>query len=500
VGKEAFTMSMRCCGSGHLVPWKARVNPQPHAHVKHSDSTSLHSCLDRSFDIHRFLRDLDRRLSDALYDCGDLPEKALLSVTLSVPELACDNFHALSKDCVYWACAEAQHARLGIGRAATLETQGQQRFDSLHHAFTTLRASWLTLNPDNLSLEPCAFVGFSFDAVDQERWHGLANAVLFVPDLLLERKGPTCGVIFSVRWTGNLDVERVHAHWMQQACTLVCNLLDPAAYPIASGKVYRDADDRFDQEWLTRARKALSAIRAGALEKVVLTRRVHVAKAQPLDLNRVLAWLARHYSSCIQFAVGGDDGVLIGASPERLVALDRGVVISDAVAGTAMRDADLLRDKKARTEQALVVNDIVCALEPFCADLEVPATPKLLTLPTLQHLWSPIRGRVKPGVSLLQLAARLHPTPAVGGIPRKEALTWLKEQGEDWRGWYTGALGWLGRDGDGELSVVLRCAMLNEHKAELFAGAGIVAGSDPEEELAETECKLQTMLDALAVA
>ncbi|MFQ5995455.1 MAG: isochorismate synthase MenF [Acidiferrobacterales bacterium] len=460
----------------------------------------MHLCLDRTIDAHRFLRDLDRRLRDALYDCPDLSETELLSLTLSVPELACGNFHALGKDYVYWTRAEAQHARLGVGRAVTIETQGQQRFDLLHEAFTNLRANWLTLSPDDLSLEPCAFVGFSFDALGQARWHGLANALLFVPDLLLERKGSTCGLTLSVHSAKRLDAKHVHAHWMQQAQTLVANLLNPPAYPTATGGVHRDADERFDHEWLTRAQKALSAIRAGALEKVVLTRRVRVAKAQPLDLNRVLTWLEGQYSSCVQFAVGADDGVLIGASPERLVALDRGMVNSDAVAGTAVREEDLLRNEKARMEQALVVNDIVCALEPFCADLEVPATPKLLALPTLQHLWSPIRGRVKPGVSLLQLAARLHPTPAVGGIPRKEALAWLEQHGEDWRGWYTGALGWLGRDGDGELSVVLRCAMLNARKAELFAGAGIVAGSDPEDELAETERKLQTMLDALAVA
>jgi salicylate biosynthesis isochorismate synthase len=117
----------------------------------------------------------------------------------------------------------------------------------------------------------------------------------------------------------------------------------------------------------------------------------------------------------------------------------------------------------------------------------------------VQHLWSPVRGKKKPNTGVLDLAARLHPTPAVGGSPRTEALDWLSQQGESRRGWYTGAFGWMDASGDGELSVVLRCGVVKENHVDLFAGAGIVAGSDPSQELAETEWKLLTMQGALQV-
>ena len=220
-------------------------------------------------------------------------------------------------------------------------------------------------------------------------------------------------------------------------------------------------------------------------------------------------WLDSQYPNCAQYAYGGEDYTLVGASPERLVKLDGTRVTVDALASTTVRGSDgaadeylaasLLASSKARKEHQFVVDDIVAALKPVCRALEVPSWPRLLKLPTLQHLWSPIQGKVCSGVSVLQLIDRLHPTPAVGGVPRDSALSWLAEAGES-RGWYTGALGWLCPDGSGEATVVLRCAVLRGRTAELYAGAGIVADSDPRMELAETELKFQTMLDALARA
>jgi len=118
----------------------------------------------------------------------------------------------------------------------------------------------------------------------------------------------------------------------------------------------------------------------------------------------------------------------------------------------------------------------------------------------LQHLWTPIRGRLRPDIALLDLAARLHPTPAVAGMPLEPARAMLRRLGERRRDWYTGAAGWVDRAGNGDLAVVLRCAILDGHQAQLSAGAGIVAASEPEAELAETELKLGAMLDCLRTA
>lgn len=466
-------------------------------------STQLYSRLHEAFDIDRFVRDLDLRLRGILCDRVEVSERALLSVTVAVPELVHSNFQSFGKDYVYWSRPRDQHCRIGAGRAVVLEAHGERRFELLNRAFVDLCKGWTALESDSVDRGRWAFVGFSFypgEAAQQGHWHGLASALLFVPTVLLERKRSACNLTFTARWMRGCNPDAIRERWVHGAHELVSALMRSPAPPTASGRLVRDGGSASDDEWLSRVQAALRAIRAGALEKVVVTRRVHVAKSRPLELSRVLAWLESHYPECVQFALSGDDCCLVGASPERLVALEGDAVVADAVAGTATENGNLLRDQKARKEQDLVVSEIMRALGPFCTNLNVPPVPRLLTLPTLQHLWSPICGRVRSEVSLLQLASRLHPTPAVGGVPRRKALAWLAQQGEDWRGWYTGALGWLNADGGGELSVVLRCAVLNKHKAELFAGSGIVADSDPAQELAETEWKLRTMLDALAVA
>jgi isochorismate synthase EntC len=159
-----------------------------------------------------------------------------------------------------------------------------------------------------------------------------------------------------------------------------------------------------------------------------------------------------------------------------------------------------LASGKVQHEHALVVEAIRDALGPDVEGLAAGATPEVVSLRNLAHLRTVFRGRVREGVTLLGLAGRLHPTPAVCGLPQAEALAWLRQQGNAARGWYTGAVGWVERNGDGELSVVLRCGLLQGGEATLFAGAGVVEESDPEAELAETELKLSGFLEALRCA
>ena len=157
----------------------------------------------------------------------------------------------------------------------------------------------------------------------------------------------------------------------------------------------------------------------------------------------------------------------------------------------------LLNCRKAQHEHSLVVDSIQSALAPLCRELALPDTPAVVKLRNLQHLWTGIKGTLRSGVSLLDAARRLHPTPAVAGTPTATACRWLQDHENLARGWYSGIVGWLQPNGDGELSVLLRCAVLQGRSAELFAGAGIVADSDPQAELQETEIKLRAMLEAM---
>jgi menaquinone-specific isochorismate synthase len=170
------------------------------------------------------------------------------------------------------------------------------------------------------------------------------------------------------------------------------------------------------------------------------------------------------------------------------------------VAGDAALRAALLGSDKNLREHRVVIDAIRAALADCCDGFRVPATPQVMQLTNAQHLWSPISAQPRPGVDLFELAERLHPTPATNGQPRTDAQAWLKGTEPFDRGWYTGAAGLVQPDGTGALWVLLRCARVSGARAELYAGAGIVAGSDPASEWSETEAKLAAMLSALQYA
>jgi isochorismate synthase len=252
-----------------------------------------------------------------------------------------------------------------------------------------------------------------------------------------------------------------------------------------------------------RVAEALDAIAKGDAEKLVVARAIDCRGAPP-PLAATLRALRDAHPRCASFAIAPQRGTaFLGATPELLVRVVRGAVEAQALAGSARRgETALLASAKERSEHALVVDSIQDALGPLCDTLCAPAAPRALELGEIQHLETPVRGRLAAGVraGALELAARLHPSPAIAGTPREAALGWLAQHEALERGWYAGGIGVLGADGDGELHVALRCALLHEGGARLYAGAGIVTGSRPAAEERETRLKLRAVLRALREA
>jgi menaquinone-specific isochorismate synthase len=262
-------------------------------------------------------------------------------------------------------------------------------------------------------------------------------------------------------------------------------------------------------DWLGLVDKALVAIENGEFEKVVLARRVEVVANRHIVLGEALSRLASLYPACAVFHVEG----FIGASPETLLQREGAAIISHPLAGTVARSGDtvtdndlistLLSSEKERREHDLVVEAIASRLRPLCAGLQVPSSPSVVALRNVSHLGTVISGSLaEPGAgkrspTALELAAVLHPTPAVGGHPVAEALKWQRDNEGFDRGCYAGLVGWVDSSGDGEWVLGLRSATVSGRRADLYAGAGIVAGSDPAAELAETQLKLQALLAAL---
>jgi menaquinone-specific isochorismate synthase len=269
--------------------------------------------------------------------------------------------------------------------------------------------------------------------------------------------------------------------------------------------------DRFElsahmphSEWKLLVARAVAEMERGAFAKVVLARRVDVVGNRPFVLPETLSRLANLYPSCAVFHVEG----FIGASPETLVRRTGHDVLSHPLAGTVARSGDtatdaallaaLMASGKDRHEHQLVVDEIAAKLRPLCRQLEVPPVPSVLALRNVSHLGTELRGTLADGAtSSLALAALLQPTPAVGGLPAEAALAWQRaNEGFD-RGTYAGPVGWVDSRGDGEWALGLRSADVSGPHAALYAGNGIVAGSAPDAELAETQLKLQALLAAL---
>jgi menaquinone-specific isochorismate synthase len=373
---------------------------------------------------------------------------------------------------------------VGWGEAARLEVSGPRALDEA--------AAWWADWTDGVDTDdelgvagsgPVLFASIAFDP-------RTGTSVFVVPEVVLGRRD-------GVEWlttVGDVDPRDV---------------LLPEATDDGSAPRLRYADGSLDPAtWCAAVATAVERISAGELAKVVLARDLLVSADVPLDPRRLLRRLAARFPDCWTFSVDG----LLGATPELLLRRSGRQLSARVLAGTAPRGAgadddrlaaQLIGSAKDRAEHALAVDSLVQALEPFCATLDAPAEPDLLTLANVRHLASDVTGTqrrtgARGRAGLLELVGAVHPTAAVCGTPTPDAAAVISElEGMD-RGRYAGPVGWLDARGDGEFGLALRCAeLVGDDGARLFAGCGIVAGSDPAAELAETQAKFAAFQAAL---
>ena len=332
-----------------------------------------------------------------------------------------------------------------------------------------------------------AFGTFTFDASSD-------GSVLIVPRMVLGRDGTGQAWLTTVTEPGEAASQATG--WPLPVNT---GLPEPTSLSWQEGSLP-------GPRWEQAVAEAVAAIKAGGLRKVVLARDVFATAAEPIDARVLLSRLAARYPDCFTFACDG----MVGATPELLVSRDGDQVSALVLGGTLPRGADqaedealgaeLLASAKNNEEHAYAVVSIREALEPLCETLEVEARPALLKFPNLQHLGTRVRGTLADGgtpKSALALAAAVHPPAAVCGTPTGTALELIRELEHMDRERYAGPVGWMDAEGNGEWGIAIRCAQLSGRTARLFAGCGIVAGSQPPAELAETLVKLQPMRGAL---
>jgi menaquinone-specific isochorismate synthase len=405
---------------------------------------------------------------------------------------------------------------IGWGEAARITLPaGEDRFTA---GQKWLRALFDTAETDDrvglAGCGPVAFGSFTFDPASD-------GSVLIVPRTVLGRSGDRA-------WRTDISGADDHALAGPAALTLTPpgtippGTIPPGTMPpgtalpagappaalrppgtAAPGRIRWHDGGLSAPAWQRAVAAAVTRIKAGELGKVVLARDLNATAPQPIDVRVVLRRLAARYPDCHTFTCDG----LTGATPELLIRRDGTRITARVLAGTAPRGstetqdraiaAALLASEKDTAEHAYAVESVRDVLAPLCDRLDIDPRPSLLTLANVRHLATDVSGTLAGDTSALAFAAALHPTAAVGGTPTAVAMDLIRElEGMD-RGRYAGPVGWVDSRGNGEWGIALRCGQLSGATARLFAGCGIVAGSDPVAELGEAQAKFRPMQDAL---
>jgi menaquinone-specific isochorismate synthase len=394
----------------------------------------------------------------------------------------------------------------GAETAAAFESTGPGRFEAVQRWIDGMLQDTIAVGDVSAPFGgPHFFTGFAF-ADEVEAGEPFAAARVFVPRWQVARAGAVTTAVanFLVPPDAELNalaerVWRAHRKFggFRYRETLPTEPSVEAIFQVREAGDYRAV-----------VAKAVARIEAGEFTKIVLARAQEFGSDQPLHPLRVLNGLRQRFPDCYAFSLANGKGQsFIGASPERLVRVSKGVLETEALAGSIRRGAGasedaalagtLLRSEKDRREHQHVLAAITARLEHLGLAPEYAAEPGLRRLANVQHLHTPIRAALPEHVRLLAVLAALHPTPAVGGAPLAAAVAAIRGLENFPRGLYAGAIGWSNARGGGEFFVGLRSALVDGGTARVYAGAGIVAGSTPEKEFAETELKFKAMLEAL---
>lgn len=369
---------------------------------------------------------------------------------------------------------------VGWGVHATTTVSGRNRFEDArdwwHHQLETFSVA---NSVHGSGTGPVLFTSFSFDRNEE--------SVLVIPQVVVGQKGAQSWIT----WIGDIPQPVLPESPTQQRL---------GNFTFGEGSISAQA-------WKERVAQAIKQIEDSKVDKVVLARDVVATSDSEIDSRGILKKLAQEYPSTWTFAVDG----LIGATPELLLRLSRGMVTSRVLAGTIPKTGDdekdlalaasLARSSKDLEEHEYAVRSVAEALEPFCSSTNVPESPFVLHLANVMHLATDVTGALiesKNRVDAFSLLKSLHPSAAVCGTPRNIAFDIIDEIEGMNRGRYAGPVGWIDASGDGELGIALRTGQISGNQIKIFAGCGIVAGSNPDKELEESAAKMIPMRSSLS--
>ncbi|VEF47142.1 menaquinone-specific isochorismate synthase [Bacillus freudenreichii] len=437
--------------------------------------------------------------------------KVLVSYTKKVKKVDPVAFYQINKpdydgERFFWTSPDDHTAIVGVGHLHSFfNRRADDRFSQIEAEWNELLASSDINNPFQApGTGPLLFGGFSFDpySVKEEKWEPFGDALFYLPEYMLTISGEDC--YLTVNLFENEEMAP-YSNQMEKSFDLLINNVKRSEISLPN---LVNKEELSVPEWLKSVSEVIDELKtSGTVDKVVLSRELKLSFSEPLLTDYVLEQLNTQQQDSFIFMLETSDGSFAGASPERLVKKMNDQVLSTSLAGSIGRSDNpkrdkelgnmLLNDEKNLFEHALVVEMIKKALQPYCEDLDIPNEPVLLKTPYIQHLYTPVCGVSKPGTSIFHLVGELHPTPALGGVPTDRAMKIIRDKEKMDRGFYASPIGWTDFQGNGEFIVAIRSGLLKGKQSYLYAGCGLVADSDPSDELKETSIKFQPMLQAI---
>lgn len=405
---------------------------------------------------------------------------------------------------LFWQEPALGYAFIAIDPVYSISLNGNDRIEKTEEEIEKLTGSIVSNENDfNIKSLPLFVGGLKFAADSSEQlWADYADSDWFIPKALFLRTADGCYLVTTIYSEPPEDLHKSRLTSEQ------ISLLNSNGYPdIKTAKIIDSNldDEKEYTDWEEIIKSGLKRIENGEFHKVVLSRQVKLILDRTPNISVLLKHLADRYPYCYIFAYRKNDSIFFGASPEQLAKFANGYVEADALAGSYPRgktleedrqlEMELLNSEKNLNEQKAVVDFIAQSFSSFTEEIEYSTQPIIRKLPNIQHLWTPIKAKLKNNRPVFSFLKEVHPTPAICGVPWTAAMSEILTKENHNRGLYTGAIGWFNFNNEGEFAVAIRSALLNENRLYAFAGCGIVKGSDPHTEFEETKLKLKPILN-----
>ncbi len=448
----------------------------------------------------------------------EIDDQHFVSISQEIPAidplLVLELFTTPEQHCFYLENPVQGQAIVGIGAATIGNIDPINRFQRSQEFIAQCQSQ--TTSVGDLHLQGAGthfFCGFSFFADLASKSSPFAATTIFLPQWQIYRQPEYCLLVANVGINKQSNIESLVSHLIKDFHKIIhlCQFTYFNSIQQLSQGEKEQKIAHHTQEFKSAVISALNSINQGKFHKIVLAQVRELVAKYPFSVVNSLHNLRSKYPDCYTFAISNGSGyTFLGASPERLISIKQQKLVTDALAGSAPRNHNsyldrasakaLLHNPKERNEHQTVVDFIDRSFRELGLQPQRATTPQLLKLSNIQHLWTPISAQLDHALHPLEIIAKLHPTPAVAGTPREIISAEIRKYEQFDRGLYAAPIGWIDDRGNSEFIVAIRSCLIHGCHAKLYAGAGIITGSDPDQELAEIALKFQPLLQALAVS